>query len=517
MAFDPLARGYSDLAALLRAQVAERSAQIALREGARECSYAELDRYADRVATALQRDGVVAGDTVAFCADSSIEYLGAMFGALRAGAAVVPLAGTAHARDLAAMVADCGARHLLVDAAAARRLQGEPIAAQRIVFDAADDGVALLQWLAPDGVQPAPVAITAAMRFAIIYSSGTTGAPKGIVQSHGMRWAALTAGAALGYTPATVSLVSTPLYSNTTLVGLLPTIAFGGCAVLMRKFEAREFLRLSQLHRVTHAMLVPTQYARLLAVPDFDAFDLSSYQVKLCTSAPFAAGLKAEVLRRWPGQLIELYGLTEGGGICVLLASAFPNKLHTVGKPAPGHDIRIIDEQGRELPRGETGEVVGRSMSMMDGYHGQSQRSAEAEWRDPQGRRYLRSGDIGRYDAEGFLSILDRKKDLIISGGFNIYPGDLEAVLTQHPDVAEAAVIGVPSAQWGETPVAFVVVEPGADLDMEDLCVWANDQLGKTQRIAAIYATDELPRSAIGKLLKQALRERLSAMSATAA
>jgi acyl-CoA synthetase (AMP-forming)/AMP-acid ligase II len=199
--------------------------------------------------------------------------------------------------------------------------------------------------------------------------------------------------------------------------------------------------------------------------------------------------------------------MTEGGGTCILAAHAHPDKLHTVGCPAPGHDIRLIDDFGRELPPGEAGEVVGHSPGMMTGYHKQPEKTAEAEWFDPAGKRFIRTGDIGRFDADGFLVLLDRKKDMIISGGFNIYPSDLEAVLREHADVADAAVVGVSSARWGETPVAFVVLKGGATPDPAELLDWANRRVGRTQRLAAVELLDALPRSAIGKVLKRELRE----------
>src|SRR5690606_6965942 len=156
-------------------------------------------------------------------------------------------------------------------------------------------------------------------------------------------------------------------------------------------------------------------------------------------------GLKAEVLARWPGGLTEYYGMTEGGGVCALAAHEHPDKLHTVGRPAPGHDMRVIDDEGRELPRGEVGEIVGRSGLMMAGYHNLPEKTAEAEWFDAEGRRYIRSGDSGRFDEDGFLVLLDRKKDMIISGGFNVYPSDIEALVRTHPAVAEVAAFGIPS------------------------------------------------------------------------
>jgi long-chain acyl-CoA synthetase len=217
------------------------------------------------------------------------------------------------------------------------------------------------------------------------------------------------------------------------------------------------------------------------------------------------------VLRRWPGGLTEYYGMTEGGGSTILYCHLHPNKLHTVGQPAEGSDIRLIDEAGREVPPGEAGEVVGHSAGMMTGYHRQPEKTREAEWFAPDGKRFIRTGDIGRFDAEGFLTLFDRKKDMIISGGFNIYPSDLEAVLRQHPAVLEASVVGVPSEAWGETPVGFAVREADADIEADALLQWTNEQLGKTQRLSRLVLVEELPRSAIGKVLKRELRDRLAA------
>ena len=279
--------------------------------------------------------------------------------------------------------------------------------------------------------------------------------------------------------------------------------------MLLPKFDAGAFLALAERHRATHAMLVPVQYRRLMQHGDFDRFDLSSFRVKFSTSAPFSAALKAEVLRRWPGGLVEFYGMTEGGGSCMLAAHEHPDKLSTVGRPMEGHDIRLIGEDGREVAPGEAGEVVGRSPAMMTGYHNQPDKTREAEWWSPQGLRYIRTGDVGRFDADGFLTLIDRKKDMIISGGFNIYPSDLEAVLAAHPDVAEASVFGAPSDAWGETPVAAVALRSGATVGADALRAWVNGRVGKTQRLAALHVVEALPRSPIGKVLKRELRASL--------
>jgi acyl-CoA synthetase (AMP-forming)/AMP-acid ligase II len=492
---------FVSLSDMVRKNAAERPDLVALIQDERRVSYCELDALMDRIAAALQRDGVGARDAIAICAGTSIEYAALFCGALRAGVAVAPIAPSSLPEGIVGMAADCAAKLFFVDAdvSAAVAPLAERITATTIALDGGFDA-----WLAPVGAKPAPVEIDPEMVFNIIYSSGTTGVPKGILQSHKMRFGHIERAVGMGYGPSAVTLLSTPLYSNTTLVSFFPTIGLGGTAVLMKKFDTGAFLELAQKHRATHTMLVPVQYTRLLARPDFDSYDLSSFVAKFCTSAPFSAALKTEVLKRWPGGLIELFGLTEGGGTCILPAHLFPNKLHTVGMPAPGHDIRIIDEDGVELPRGEIGEIVGASPMMMSGYHNRAEQTAASNWFAPDGKRFFRTGDIGRFDADGFLELMDRKKDMIISGGFNVYPSDLEAVLREHGDVADVAVIGAPSVEWGETPVAFVVSR-GASAD--ELKAFANGKLGKTQRISAVVLTDELPRSHIGKVLKRELRD----------
>lgn len=493
-----LGADFGDYAELIRAHAAEQPEAIAIVDDERRMTWAAFNDLIDRIAARLQADGVGRDGAVAIVGLNSIPYAAVFIAAIRVGAAAAPLTSSATPEALGAMLADSGARHLFADPHIELPL---PPGVERVALDALED------WIAPDGARPAPVAVAPEDPFNIIYSSGTTGTPKGIVQSHRMRWAYLQRASLYG--PDSVTINATPLYSNTTLVSFLPTLGAGGRAVLMRKFDARRFLELAERERATHTMLVPVQYRRIMGLPDFDSFDLTSFRLKSCTSAPFAPELKADILARWPGGLVEFYGMTEGGASCVLVAHEHPDKLHTVGKPAPGSDMRLIDEDGREVPPGGVGEVVGRGRMMMTGYKNRPDASSAAEWHDAEGRRFIRHGDIGRFDEDGFLILMDRAKDLIISGGFNIFPSDLEAVLESDPGVIEAAVVGVPHPDWGETPVGFVVLRPEADKDA--VLTAANGKLGKTQRLAALYEMDQLPRSAIGKVLKRELRERITA------
>jgi acyl-CoA synthetase (AMP-forming)/AMP-acid ligase II len=507
-----LARDFGDLSELIRRHAAERGDHPALIEGDRTVTYAGLDRLMDRIAAGLQRDGGLAGDAVAICTGlTRLETALAFVGALRAGMPPAPMAPSSTPRVLARMVQDSAARVFFLDAGVAEALADQPRAAHvRVALDGSAAGVPFEDWLAPQDAAPVSVPRAPQDPFNIIYSSGTTGVPKGIVQNCLQRWNHLRRGV---YPEGAVTLISTPLYSNTTLVSFLPTLANGRTVVLMPKFDPQTFLELAQRYRVTHAMLVPVQYRRLLERPDFDAYDLSAFQMKTATSAPFPAELKAEVLRRWPGGLTEYYGMTEGGGTCALEAHLHPDKLHTVGRPMPGHDMRLIDEHGVEVAPGGTGEVVGRSTAMMSGYRNQPELTRKAEWFSPEGLRYIRTGDVGRFDADGFLILMDRKKDMIISGGFNIYPSDLEAETVRHPAVAEAAVVGAPSERWGETPVAFVTLAPGQAAEPEAIRDWVNARLGRTQRLAEVRILAELPRSGIGKVLKRELREACAGLS----
>ncbi|MGD2131510.1 MAG: class I adenylate-forming enzyme family protein [Maricaulaceae bacterium] len=518
---DPVAmleQPFGSISALIAAHAALRPDGRALADETRTMSYGELDREMSAIAASLARDGVKPGEAIAVCGRNSALYGAIYLGALRAGVVVAPMPTSATPDQLAGMIADCGAKIIFLDAEIAVALDGHSASSDvpRIALDGSGGdkigGRAYLDWrMDPDEAAGfVPPERAPSDPFNIIYSSGTTGAPKGIVQSWGMRWAHMQRARLNKHDETAVTIVSTPLCSNTTLVSFFPTLAAGGAVVSMRKFDARGFLELAARERATHAMLVPVQYRRIMDVPDFNDFDLSSFRLKACTSAPFAAALKADIVKRWPGDLIEIYGMTEGGGACVLFAHEHPDKLHTVGQPGEGHDIRLIGEDGKEVAQGELGEVVGRSGAIMNGYHGLPEKTRETEWHDAEGARFIRTGDVGRFDEDGFLILMDRKKDMIISGGFNVYPSDLEAELAKHEAVAEAAVVGAPSEEWGETPVAFVALKPGAKTDGEELRAWVNARLGKIQRLQEVKIVDALPRSSIGKVLKRELKDQLA-------
>ena len=502
-----LEKSFGDFGALIGFWGEEKPDARALADSSSELTWREVAHATARIAAQLQRDGLQQGQAVAILGTSNINYALTYLAVVRAGGCAAPLTTSATPTQLTAMFKDSGAMHLFVDAAKLADLEGVALGDVKIIMlnNAVGDHPALTDWMAEeDATFDAPLP-AATDPFNIIYSSGTTGTPKGIIHSHGMRWHQMAGGFKSIYNRDTRSLVSTPLYSNTTLAVFLPTICHGGFVRIMEKFDALAYLDHAQIDQTTHTMLVPVQYQRLMAHAEFDRYDLSSFIVKFCTSAPFAAELKADVLQRWPGGLVEIYGMTEGGVVCMLQAHHHPNKLHTVGQPVTGHELIVLDEDDNRLPVGSKGVLTGRSPTMMSGYKNQPEKTREMEWRDEDGNVWLKTGDIGIVDEDGFVSIVGRAKDMIISGGFNIYPKDLEELLEAQPEVAEAAVVGMPSDAWGETPVGFVRLTDAA-ASPDSILARVNGQLGKTQRISVLYTIDEMPRSHIGKLLKTDLR-----------
>lgn len=502
--FHPFAwpESFESLPARIRRFATETPAKPALiGDDGTTVTWADFNAAMERMAASLAALGVVKGDTIGLCANLTPAAVIAFMAGLRAGACLALMPRHAAPEVTAKMLGDSAARLLLADHANAEEFAA--LALPKFGLDHQAFGFRAL----PDaGNQAPPVALDRTDRFNLIYSSGTTGTPKGIQHLHGTREAVFKRWQAAGVNQDAVTICATGIESNTTLVALLSAIAFGGTCVLMAKFDAGRYLELAARHRATATMLVPVQYRRILDHPAFENADLSTFTLKWSTSAPLDAAVKRRIVERWPGLFIEVYGTTEGGGSCSLSATEYPDKLHTVGRPSEGADMRIVDDLGNELPHGQIGEVVGRGATMMTGYHGRPDLTDALLWRSPEGHVYFRSGDLGRFDADGFLELLDRKKDVIISGGANIYAVDLETVLHQHPDVAESTVIGIPSAEWGETPLALVVARPGRDIDPETLKRWANERLGKNQRLSGVELRSGLPRSDIGKVLKRELR-----------
>jgi long-chain acyl-CoA synthetase len=477
-------------------------------------SWGEFDANISRIAHALLGAGLVRGDRVAVLMGNRVEMLEAVFGIVRAGGCAVPLSGLLTGPQLAGLIADSGAIGAFTTGEFRAKLDALPELPSCLRDDlrvAADAGAGPAWRARAAGAArppPPPPVVTYRMddAFNIIYSSGTTGLPKGIVQTHRARqhWAWSNA-LELGVRDTSRGLTTTSLYSNGTWLTMLPVLWCGGTLVAMPAFEPKRFLELVSAERITHTFMVPSQFLTVLAEPALDGADTTSLQSILCAGSPLRPDTKREVIARFGPKLTELYGFSEG--FATMLKPWHPaEKFATVGTPVIGFEIRILDDGGRELPRGEVGEIAGYGGGMMRGYHGRSEETAKLVWRDERGRSFIRSGDIGRLDADGFLSILDRKKDMVISGGFNVFPSDLEQVVAAHEAVHDVTVIGVPHERWGETPLALVIRRPGAELTEAELLEWANQRLGKHQRLGAVEFRDEFPRNALGKVLKKDLR-----------
>ena len=343
----------------------------------------------------------------------------------------------------------------------------------------------------------------------IIYSSGTTGTPKGIIHTHLSRLMfALSMASGTDTIGADVKMIAaTPLFANTSWGTIMPTMLAGGTTILMTMFNPEDFLKIVQAEKGSATLMVPTQYQALLDHPDLDKYDLSSLRFLGCAGATLPVPLKKRIVEKFGYILMEAYGLTEGvaTGIDPEYVLEKPN---SVGRPVFGADVRIIDDEGRVLPAGEVGEIVGYSHWFMKGYHNNPQATEEMVWRDERGRTYLRTGDMGRLDEDGFLYIVDRKKDMIVSGGLNVFAVDIENVLRGHEDVQDAAVIAAPHEKWGETPLALVIPTPGAKSSEDEIREWANARLAKFQRLDRVeFRQEDFPRNALGKVLKRVLRQ----------
>jgi len=490
-----------------------RAARPALIEGARRLSWGEFEQATAQIANGLAAEGLGRGARIGVLMDNSLELALLLFGILRSGCVAVPLNTSISDTAVAAMVEDAAVRAVFasgrhcarVDAllAGSARLG----AARRIAHGGGAGGWRDFNaWRAAQPTSAPELAIAPEDECNIIYSSGTTGVPKGIVHSHGCRlnWGTELA-LVLRYRSDCVTLCSLGLFSNISWVAMLATLVVGGTIVVMPAFEARAAAALIEAEGITHGNFVPLQLERLLALPDLERFRLDSLDTIMCCGSPLKLEMKREFPRRTGCRLIELYGLTEG--LCTILAPEdFAAKTASVGKPFLGTDLRILGEDDRELPAGATGEIVGLGPLLMQGYHGRDDANREATWTDGAGRRWLRTGDLGQLDADGFLYVVDRKKDMILSGGQNVYPADIEQVMGEHPQVAEVAVIAARSRKWGETPLAVVVARAGVQPDKAALITWTNSRLGKQQRIADVVWRDSLPRNANGKVLKRELR-----------
>jgi len=476
-------------------------------------TWAEFDANISRVANALVAEGVGKGDKVAILMGNSAEMLECLFGVVRAGACVVPLSGLLTPEQLRGLIDDCDAVRAFVSAEF--RDTAETIRSDLGKIPAAGwvahgfDGAG---WRTLGGFtegQPATlpnVRYDLADDFNIIYSSGTTGLPKGIVQTHRARlhWAFSNA-VEMGFTSQARALTTTALYSNGTWLMMLPCLFAGGTLVAMPAFDAGQFLDLVARERITHTFMVPAQYQMVLDHPGLDAADLSSLRTVLSAGSQLRRETKRRIVERISPGLFELYGYSEGFA-SMLKPDQHATKFDSVGTPVLGFELRILTEDGRECAAGEPGEIAGYGAGLMKEYYKRPEATAELIWRDERGRSFLRSGDVGKLDDDGFLYIIDRKKDMIISGGFNVFPTDVEAIVARHPQVFDVAVIGVPHEKWGESCLALVIPRDAGAIDTAEVLAWANERLAKTQRLVAVELREEFPRNALGKVMKRLLR-----------
>lgn len=283
---------------------------------------------------------------------------------------------------------------------------------------------------------------------------------------------------------------------------LMPAFFLGATYVLLDHFDPETFMAAIERERATHAMMVPSQIIAMLNSPTFSADRLRSMEAICSVGAPLHREHKDKLTKLLPGSFYELYGLTEGF-VTVLDKNDYAAKPDSVGVPIPFSGMRIINDEGKDAAVGEVGEIVGYSPALMPGYYKQPELTAQTivdGW--------LHSGDLGYVDEDGFLYLVDRKKDLIISGGVNVFPKDIEEVIVQHPAVREAAVFGVPSEKWGETPLAAVILHQPGQITEQELCDWINQRVdGKHQRVQGVVFKEDFPRSTAGKTLKREMRE----------
>jgi acyl-CoA synthetase (AMP-forming)/AMP-acid ligase II len=494
-----------------------RRAKPAVISAAGELSWGEFASAVNRVANGLAQLGVRAEDRVGLVMANGVETVEAIFGVLRCGAVAVPINLSVSDDALEAMLADAGVSAVIAtDDQRARLAPRLPRLTTLLPGAAICAGVggASAPWLdfaaltagqseLWRGAAPSPSAASN-----IIYSSGTTGQPKGIVHTHERRLAwAYDLAIALRYHGGARTLATLGLYSNISWAAMLATFLAGGTLVLHKGFDAGAALRAIETHRITHTAMVPLQYQRLVEHPSFRRADKTSMQAMMSCGSPLPVALKEALFAAFACGVIELYGLTEGL-ITTLDPEEAAGRMASVGKPLLGTDIRLIDEEGRAVAAGEAGEIVGRGRITMPGYWNRPEATAEATWTDENGEAWLRTGDVGRLDEEGFLYIVDRKKDMILSGGQNIYPADIEAVLLQHEAVSECAVIGVAHPNWGETPLAVVVARQACEAEV--LKAWVNARVGRQQRVCAVAFREALPRNANGKILKRDLRREFA-------
>ncbi len=448
-----------------------------------------------RAAAELARRGVAAGDVVAIMLPNTAGFVVSLFASWRLGAAVTPINPSLQPAEVRYQLADAGAKALIVEATPE--------------FDAEVPAVVSTSELAGGEttvVTDQPPHRDHALAL-LIYTSGTTGRPKGVMLDHANLDAMCHSVIhAFSLTRADHSLLILPLFHvNGIVVGTLSPLLAGGRATVAGRFRPATFFDRVEASRPTYFSAVPTIYTMLCGLPADVTPDTTSVRFAICGAAPASVELIERFESRYHIPIIEGYGLSEGSCASTVNPLAGPRKPGTVGLPLPGQTIRLIDASGLPVPDGEAGEVVVKGPNVMRGYLNRPEETAKAivdGW--------LHTGDVGRFDEDGYLVLVDRAKDMIIRGGENIYPREIEAVVHQLPQIAEAAVVGRANAVYGEEPVLFVSPHPDAALSTDRIEAHLRSQLSKYKLPVAITVLDTLPKNAVGKIDKPALRRLLA-------
>ena len=499
------------LATLIQHHSRFRPEEIAVVVEEERLTWREFFGRVDRCARLLRALGVGKGDRVATLLPNCRELLEVYWAAPSIGAVLVPLSPLLMPAGLASLIRDSGACCLITQRSMTALL--DPVRAE--IQGLAPGRVLLIDGASGDygdyrapfdaGDDDAPAAgVGQDDLFNVMYTSGTTGLPKGIMHTHFVRATYCTLFASTWrMTPESVVLHTGAIVFNGAFVTLMPCFYLGARYVLQRQFNAVEAIEIIERERVTHIMLVPAQIIAMLNAPNFSPDKLASLQMILSLGAPLFKEHKDILNRLLPHRFYELYGLTEGFWT-ILDRTQSARKAGSVGAPPVFYEMRIVREDGTDAPPGEVGEIAGRGPSLMTGYFNRPDLTAQAI-RDG----WLFTGDMGYLDDEGYLYLVDRKKDMIDSGGVKVYPKDIEEVLTRHPAVREVAVFGVPHEKWGETPVAAVILRERSAASSEELRDWINARVdARYQRVQAVEIMDDFPRNAAGKTLKREMRDR---------